>query len=205
MVPVRAVAVFAFFFCAGCDIASGDPADGEGESEDGEGEGEGEGGADEARCTAGCVDAADCSAFDVFACDAGACVYVGCDNDDDCGDFVCRPSVTNAGTNDCAPACENDAGCGDTFGSFGDVSCVDGGCVADGCVDDAECKDGFGDDRYVCDAFDDEPPSCVIPCSVVGCDEQFPALTVPLVCAFDHCRVDTCAGDADCPDDMTCR
>lgn len=110
-----------------------------------------------AQCAQSCRAASDCALAgaawgeDHWACDGGACNYLGCAGDDECGPGqVCRehPGIIelvlgyNAPT--CVPACTTPDDCdlGVEPTTADNFACNDGGCQWLGCQGDAECPGG---------------------------------------------------------------
>ncbi len=101
-----------------------------------------------ASCVADCEAPSDCSQnFGPFItsnyeCDAGACVYLGCMDDGECGavgpGYVCSSATWPVPT--CVPPCFDASECTSPMPAydFDNWSCEDGGCVWLGCKD-GEC------------------------------------------------------------------
>ena len=100
-------------------------------------------------CTPTCATAADCDlgtpAYDAdnYSCDAGACVFTGCNTDQEC-------AASNVGTichdfgsiRSCANPCSTAADCGQGVPAFDadNYACESGICTYTGCNSDQECS-----------------------------------------------------------------
>lgn len=113
-----------------------------------------------AYCALECSEAADCvtsssaiSDADNYKCDNGACVYLGCNNDDECAEvysttgktYKCR-KFDSTTLPACAQACEIPDDChyyeaGSTENAYDsdNYACTDGACEYKGCNSDNEC------------------------------------------------------------------
>lgn len=129
-------------------------------------------------CLAPCVTAADCDLGsppfdgDNYTCDGGACVYAGCNSDQECaalGDQVCHPS--DGGVDYCALACATAADCDQGSAPFDadNYACEGGACVYTGCNSDQECEALVGD--YICASIGGSIDVCAVACaSAADCD-----------------------------------
>ena len=168
-------------------------------------------------CYRGCTTVADCTRSgslydeDNYVCDDGACVYTGCNNDDECatlGDeetFVCVDDPGASGRS-CEQICSTVADCAGRTPSTDEdnYTCEDQVCRYQGCNNDDECLEGLGE-GYVC-----APggilgvPMCSLACSTVDdCILESPSLVRDednYACEDGACLYLGCNNDAECED-----
>ncbi len=163
-------------------------------------------------CVPACQSPDDCSLgsadtdADNWACNAGACEYLGCHDDGECGDLlVCREGTFSLDVPRCTPAC---ADLNDCVGQLPHLdqdnwACVDGGCDYLGCYDDDECQ---GIDGGVC-VQQGDIAACSLGCeSPADCDVGIAAQDEDNYtcqdgeCVYSGCKPGECedAGDFIC-------
>jgi hypothetical protein len=121
-------------------------------------------------CVERCSGPSDCGTFgafdgDNYDCVDGACIYLGCNNDEECAlsfsssAYICRevtPPDTGlpipAATRNCVLACDTFEDCMTPSAAFDDDNyrCEGGACHYEGCNNDEECISSFMSDGYVC-------------------------------------------------------
>jgi hypothetical protein len=122
------------------------------------------------RCRPSCSVPADCvtstaAAYDAdnWSCDAGACAYLGCHDDAECGAGR-RCADGPVGVPNCTATCATTADCDMVGGSFGPFACTGGLCLFTGCPSDAYCAAEVGP-TAVCRPQPVGVAMCVTPCS----------------------------------------
>lgn len=171
----------------------------------------GSGGTATPTCYDGCATVADCTTSveaydeDNFVCDDGACVYTGCNSNDECAffgeNYVCAdtPGVSERY---CQQSCTTVADCDLNSGAYDadNWTCEAQVCRWQGCNSTAECVDTFSAE-YVCapiEGFD----TCVLGCSAAAdCDQGLGANGADnYTCEAGACVYTGCNNDTECED-----
>jgi hypothetical protein len=163
-------------------------------------------------CYEGCSTVADCalsvSAYDEdnYTCDGGACVYTGCNNDEECSffgeNYVCA-DTPGVAERYCQPSCTTVADCDLDIGTAYDAdnyTCEAQVCRWQGCNSTAECVETLGSD-YVC-AATGGLDTCLLACSTPADCAQGSAATDAdnYACEDGACVYTGCNSDTECED-----
>lgn len=153
-------------------------------------------------CTDGLAD----TDVDNHECVAGACVWKGCNDDQECSSvygagYVCA-LTPHATIRACTRACTTPADCdgGNPAHDADNYACVDGACDYLGCSSDAECSDTFGA-GFQCVQFQGVlGKECWQGCQTsADCDLGSPALSSDnFACNEGICDYTSCHDDAEC-------
>ena len=159
-------------------------------------------------CVQSCTSNTDCDlgteAYDAdnYDCKEGACVYTGCNSDEECStswaDNVC--AEMDSGPSYCATACETQADCdlGSAPYDADNYDCKQGACHYTGCNSDSECASML--DSYVCLEHPFGIAYCVPGCdSNADCDLGSRAYDADnYQCTSGGCMYSGCNSDEEC-------